>query len=72
MHPLQSDWKYGPHCFLRAGELVEFIISSLFGVFYGIFFDLLVVYTYHTFFPVQNSACEEHSNGTKQGRSQLF
>ena len=33
MHPLQSDWKYGPQRFLRAGELVEFIISCRFGVF---------------------------------------
>ena len=31
--PLQSRWKYGPHRFLRAGELVEFIISCLFGLF---------------------------------------
>ena len=33
MHPLQSGWKYGPHHYLRARELVEFIISCLFGVF---------------------------------------
>ena len=38
-----SYWRDGPRCFLRAGELVEFIISCYFGVFQGIFVDLLVM-----------------------------
>ena len=43
----------------RAGELVEFIItcSCYFGVFQGIFVDLLVMWTYHTQFPVSSEFC---------------